>query len=395
MGLSKAFDTLVLLPQSRNEIDAAMHSHPALNVANWMSSVDYLPRSPLSVYEKVVRRLDLWQERRLRERWKGRCRDWFFGPLRSWNWVLRRVLAEFEPDVVMIEHTRHSAELDLIRQLRPNIVRVINSQNVESELVRQLLPESISRAESSKIVSEIEQYEVAMTHRCDLLWSCSIDDQKRYRRIGVACKHWGVVPNGVDVNATGYSHDRRTDGPPTILFAGTLCYEPNIWAVQWFNQNVWPSLKDRVPGIRWQIVGRAPTDSIMEIVRLDSSIELFADVPSMEPFLRNARVGICPLFSGSGTRLKILEAFSAGLPMVSTQLGAEGIEATSGAHLLLRDTPAEFESAIVDLIREPDQAERLRINARQLAVTVYDWSSICDVAARQLLDLVEQSRSNR
>jgi glycosyltransferase involved in cell wall biosynthesis len=395
VGLSQAFETLVIVPQRQQEIEEASYSHPELNVAKWISSVDYLPERPLSIYEKVARRLDLRHERRLRQRWDGVCRDWFFGPLRSWNWVLRRMVAEFEPDVVMMEHSRHAAGLDFIRRLRPGIFRVINSQNVESDLVRQLLPESLSQSDRNKIVSEIEKFERSMTHRCDLLWSCSADDQERYRKIGVSCKHWGVVPNGVDVNATVYWDDRRADGPPKILFAGTLCYEPNIWGIHWFNQNVWPLLKYHLPDIRWHIVGRAPSDCVRRIAEQDASIELFSDVPSMVPFLRDATVGICPLFSGSGTRLKILEAFSAGLPMVATRFGAEGIDATSEEHLLLRDTPAEFARAIVDLIQNSDQAQRLSINARQLAVTRYKWSAIAESAGRQLRMLVEQSKGDR
>lgn len=304
-------------------------------------------------------------------------------------------MLETAPDVVLIEHTRHSASLDTVRRLRPEALRVVNSQNVESDLVRQLISTTIPESRRQLILKELEDYERALDQRCDVLWSCSALDLERYRQLGIRRPASGVVPNGVDTQATPFLESKPKSERPQVLFTGTLCYEPNVNGIFWFHREVWPILKALVPQVRWQIIGRAPTPPIRNLADQDQSIDLAADVPSVQPYLEQADVGICPLFSGSGTRLKILEAFSAGLPMVSTRLGAEGIDAVPGEDILIADDPAGFASAIARLLQNPGEAERIRQSARRLAVKLYDWNSIADKAAWQLNDLLCGKKSVR
>ena len=393
LGLANVFETTVLVPQSQPDIDAAIESNPRLGTVCWKSIWNHSGRRPVSLLKKLRRRLDIRREEQLRRRWQGIYRDWYFGPLYSWNTILEQIISETAPDVVLVEHTRHSASLDMVRRLRPKALRVVNSQNVESDLVRQLIANSIPETRRQLIIKELEDYERALNRRCDVLWSCSEPDQERYRELGITRPASGVVPNGVDTQATPFLAAKPKSQPPRVLFTGTLCYEPNVNGIFWFHREVWPILKTLVPQVRWQIIGRAPTQSIMNLAEQDPAIDLAADVPAVQPYLEQADAGICPLFSGSGTRLKILEAFSAGLPMVSTRLGAEGIDAVPGEDILIADNPAEFASAIARLLQNPSEAERIRQNARSLAVKLYDWASIAEKAARQLNDLLCQNKS--
>jgi glycosyltransferase involved in cell wall biosynthesis len=194
-----------------------------------------------------------------------------------------------------------------------------------------------------------------------------------------------VVPNGVDTGAIPFKVRSTGASVPIVLFIGTISYQPNQDGIHWFHTMVWPGLKARFPGIKWFIVGRFPTSDVLALAEADHAIEVHADVSSTQPFLDMADVAICPLMAGSGTRLKILEAFSAGVPMVSTKLGAEGIAAKHAESIYLADSPKEFESAIAELIEFPDKADSIRKVARHIVETKYEWAGITSDAIGDLL----------
>jgi glycosyltransferase involved in cell wall biosynthesis len=203
--------------------------------------------------------------------------------------------------------------------------------------------------------------------------------------MGITKAAMRVVPNGVDTEAIPCKESSTRTSGPIVLFIGTISYQPNQDGIHWFHTMVWPGLKARFPGIKWLIVGRFPTSDVLALAETDHAIEVHADVASTQPFLDMADVAICPLMTGSGTRLKILEAFSAGVPMVSTQLGAEGIEAKHAESIYLADTPKEFESAIAELIESPDKADSIRRAARHIVESQYEWAEITSDAIGDLL----------
>lgn len=374
---------MAVVPQTESSIQAGVESNPELVGIRWVSALE---RPCSGFYDTAIHQVDRLRERLARRKWRGVYRDWYFGPLYTWMRTLKASLREFDPDIVMLEHTRHAATLDFVRRICPRALRVVDSHNVESQLLRQVLPSSLSAARKQKILVRLEGDERELNRRCDILFSCSLADEERYRAIGVSRPRMKVIPNGVDTTKIGFrSRERNAEEEPRILFSGTLCYEPNEEGIDWFGREVWPQLKRELPGVRWMIVGRAPSPPIRALAASDSQIELSADVPSLEPFLASADVGICPLFSGSGTRLKILEAFSSGLPMVSTSVGVEGIAAENSEHLMIADSPVDFLGAIVSLIRDRELAKRLSLKSRRLAVERYDWAQIADDAASELM----------
>ena len=118
-------------------------------------------------------------------------------------------------------------------------------------------------------------------------------------------------------------------------------YHPNQLAVRFFRREIWPRLRDRWPGLAWRLVGKNP-EAVRQFTSGDPRIEVQGQVDDAIAELARARVAVVPLLAGSGTRLKILEAWAAGLPVVSTTLGAEGLPARDGEHLLLADGAAAF-----------------------------------------------------
>jgi glycosyltransferase involved in cell wall biosynthesis len=260
---------------------------------------------------------------------------------------------------------------------------------VESVLIRQNARRDRKTAGSLK---RVEDYERKTLSRFDLLWTCSDDDLLKYQKIGVKPKKLSVLPNGVDLSKFVIPERGELAEKPTILFTGTLCYEPNIQGIQWFYSFVWPLIKSRIPEVQLHLVGLSPAEEVWNLAKVDKNISISPNVPDVRPYLSRSHVGICPLLSGSGTRLKILEAFGAGVPMVSTRIGAEGICADNSTHILIANDSVSFADAVVGLLENPEEAKKMRSNARKLAEERYDWEIIVKDAAKELEALKQNFR---
>jgi glycosyltransferase involved in cell wall biosynthesis len=181
-----------------------------------------------------------------------------------------------------------------------------------------------------------------------------------------------VLPNGVDMarNRPGLPQAGITH--PALVFTGKLDYRPNSDAALWFAAKVWPLVRARNPQAQWYLVGKNPGPQLAALERLDG-VHVTGYVPEIQPYLAAADCYIAPLRVGGGTRLKLLEALACGLPIVTTTLGAEGLEVRSGEQLLLADTAADFCNAVVRLLNDRDLAVHLGAGARELACRCYDW----------------------
>ncbi len=184
-----------------------------------------------------------------------------------------------------------------------------------------------------------------------------------------------VVDNGMDrtyFDTVDGSHESKQ-----VLFLGALDYRPNTQAVELLLGAILPRVREQTPGARLVIVGRNPPASLIEQTRGREDVELHANVPDVRPFLRDAAVMAVPLRVGGGSRLKILEALAAGLPVVSTPLGAEGLSIEPGKHYV-EAAEADFAIALVKTLSEPavavDQARRGRAFVRDR----YDWQVLAD-----------------
>jgi glycosyltransferase involved in cell wall biosynthesis len=157
-----------------------------------------------------------------------------------------------------------------------------------------------------------------------------------------------------------------------IVFSGNLEYHPNTSAVRFFRLEVWPRLRDRWPDLIWRLVGRNP-QAIQQWTKGDARIQVTGPVDDAITELARAQVGVAPILAGSGTRLKILEAWGAGLPVVSTTLGAGGLAAKDGEHLLLADGGEPFARAVTRLLQDPKLREQLGGGGRFLLESQFTW----------------------
>jgi glycosyltransferase involved in cell wall biosynthesis len=159
-----------------------------------------------------------------------------------------------------------------------------------------------------------------------------------------------------------------------VVFSGNLEYHPNIDAVRYFRTAIWPALRHRHPNLVWRLVGKNP-HGVANFAANDPRIHLIGPVPDAVAELARSRIAVVPLRTGSGTRLKILEAWAAGLPVVSTTIGSEGLPAYHEKNLLLADSPADFAAAITRLLTCPDVAGNLGLAGRLLLEKDFTWEA--------------------
>jgi glycosyltransferase involved in cell wall biosynthesis len=198
-----------------------------------------------------------------------------------------------------------------------------------------------------------------------------------------------VVPTGVDTEH--YKPAPSVSGtPPRIVFTGSMDWEPNIDAVEYFCQDIFPSILRQFPDARFQIVGRNPYPRVKKLA--SASVEVTGTVPSVAEYLRNATVVIVPLRIGGGTRLKIFVAMAMKKALISTSIGAEGLDVTSGKDCLLADDAQSFAAAILAVLRDPKLRQAYEENAAVLAAR-YDWSQIAKRFADALGEAVNETPS--
>jgi polysaccharide biosynthesis protein PslH len=178
-----------------------------------------------------------------------------------------------------------------------------------------------------------------------------------------------VYPNAIPAVPLPAAGDENV-----VVFSGNMEYHPNIGAVRFFRAEVWPLLRQRWPGLIWRLVGRNAS-AVSRFTSGDSRIEVIGQVEDAVSELARARVAVVPLLTGSGTRFKILEAWSAGLPVVSTTIGAEGLPACHGENLLLADGGREFAAAVTQLLENPTLRRALGRAGRSLLEREFTWDS--------------------
>jgi polysaccharide biosynthesis protein PslH len=182
-----------------------------------------------------------------------------------------------------------------------------------------------------------------------------------------------VVENGVDTGA--FREIRRNPQPRDLLFVGSMDYYPNIEAVNHFATFVWPSVHQHYPDLRMTIVGSRPTPAVQALAQRPG-IKVTGMVPSVVPYYADALAAVVPLQTGGGTRLKILEAMAARVPVISTTLGAEGIPVEPGRHLLIAESPDDWLKQIARVLEQPGLADALTDSAFELVGEHYDWNAI-------------------
>lgn len=184
-----------------------------------------------------------------------------------------------------------------------------------------------------------------------------------------------VIPIAIDAQNT--PPVERKSGSLNILTLGTLHYPPNINGIRWFINEVFPLIQQSVQSVHLTIVGKNPPADLLRAAETSGgAIQVTGYVPELRPYLENAALMVVPVLAGGGMRVRILEAFAHSMPVVTTTIGLEGIEAQPGHDVLVEDTPAGFAKAVVRTLNDPGLQKTLAENGRELVNRKYDWRAV-------------------
>ena len=295
--------------------------------------------------------------------------------------ALERRLAEAcaqRPPAWIVAHSYHVAPA----ALRAGPPVWIDFHNLDSEIwqrVARSAAAGLRRLFVEAQAPRIRALEASIARRAAGISCVSERDRRSIAGLGPRAEPV-VIPNGVDLSRYPFRED-----PPAserILFVGDLSWPPNADGVRWFARRVWPLLRDRRPAASVEIVGReAPRDFG---ALADGRFVLAGEGGDTRPHWQAAAVAIVPLLAGGGTRLKILEAAASGVPVVSTRIGAEGLDLAEEAEIRIADEPAAFAEAVLGLLSDREAARRQAAAARARVEACYDWRRIGAVFAEAL-----------
>jgi polysaccharide biosynthesis protein PslH len=293
---------------------------------------------------------------------------------------LEALLAEFRPDVSVVETLALAGYVDLLEASGSRVV--LSAHNVEGALQRELLrsvgsglPESLA----ARLAEGVERFEGRVLSSVDQVWACSHEDAELIRAMYPSAAPARVVANSVDVAsyAAAGETERREH---SVVFPAQFAYPPNAAAAAWLARELLPILRERFADAEIVLTGGQPTQEMVELAEAEPGVTVTGAVPDMRPQLAAAAAMAVPLFQGGGTRFKVLEAFASRLPVVSTLKAMEGLAARPGEHFIRAETPLEFASALDRVWSQPEERTRIVEAGLGLVRELYSW----EVAALEM-----------
>jgi polysaccharide biosynthesis protein PslH len=287
------------------------------------------------------------------------------------------LVGEREIDIVVCDFLAASGNFPR----RSSVPTVLFQHNVESALwarQAQHAPNAAKRAVFTVEAMKMGRYERATIRRFDHIVAVS-DHDRALMSAMTSGERITVVPTGVDVSA--FRAVAQPSNEPIVLFLGSMDWPANADGVAFFCRDIWPRVAAAVPGARFEVVGRNPGPRIAALAA--DSIRIVGGVPSVLPSLERCQVFVVPLRIGGGTRLKIYEAMAAARAIVSTSVGAEGLDVSPGGDIVIENEPGPFAAAVIRLLR--DSKARAEIaGAAAATASRYDWRVIADRFAEVL-----------
>ena len=281
-----------------------------------------------------------------------------------------RMLAENNYDYIQVE------DIVLAQYVMNNYKtkKVLDMHNIESDLLRRYAERenNFFKVVYAKITaSKLEQYEMEAVKAFDGVLICSTKEKIELERKGVKTAI-EIVPNGVDCNF--YSSVSAKSKEQALVFVGSMDYHANISGIEFFAFEVLPLIRKKCPELSVYVVGKNPPEHIRKLS--DDKFIVTGKVPDVRSYVEKGLLTIVPLLVGGGTRLKILESMAAGRAIISTSLGAEGIDITHKDNIIIADSAEDFANEVVKLVADSAGRDALRDRAKEFVIGKYDWPII-------------------
>lgn len=301
---------------------------------------------------------------------------------------LRNVVEDIQFDIIWVNFMNTGIYLD--HQLVSDKLIVLDQHNVDelvwrrfSENSDNFLPRAFGKLNARKHI----RLRNNLLPFFDVILSVCREDADFMKQVTSRETEIWTVPNGVDINYFKPRQDRFTNESKVILFCGSMDVKMNIDAVTRFAENVFPEIKQRVPEAEFWVVGKDPVSKVRKLSNRDG-IKVTGTVNDVRAYYNKAALFVAPFRFGGGTKLKILESMAMGVPIVSTNVGIQGINVKDGENVILANDADVFVDKVVYLLSDRDKQKYLSENAMKLAKERYSWENIISEVEKKLLTII-------
>lgn len=295
---------------------------------------------------------------------------------RTYNAPLQRRVAAIadQQDVVLLDHFETEAYLP--KQYRGLVI--YHAHNAYFKLWQRFAAQpgnSLMRLAAKLEAARVRRAEVKLVRRADLVFAAP-NDAAALVRSGASATHIHDTYHLGDDSQLHLPALRFENTRKKLMYVGYLGWEANVQGLLWFIDAVWPKLVIRHPDLRFDIVGKNPDSRLVEAAEPHPGIRLRGFVADLETIYRDSRISVAPLLFGSGMKVKVLDAMARGIPVVTTDIGAEGIDVIRGAHMLIENDPHSMAIQIERLLTESDLWDIVNSRSRKLIADRYTWSRL-------------------
>ena len=268
----------------------------------------------------------------------------------------------------------------------------LDHHNVESHMLFRRASEEDNAIKKWYFQQEGRRLQKIEEHYCrivDTNITCSELDNDRFREFIPNAK-FKCIPNGVDV--TFFTPSDVDPLPNRLIFIGTLDWYPNTKAVRYLVNTVWPKIKALKPDLELHVIGSKPPQDIVDAAKTDKNLHIRGFVDDIVEELHKATVYVCPITDGGGTKLKLLDAFSAGKAVVADPIACEGLEATDGENVLYANTEAQYIDQITKVLENVELRKKLELNARRHVEDHFAFTSIGLALAKHYTECASEAK---
>jgi polysaccharide biosynthesis protein PslH len=304
---------------------------------------------------------------------------------------LKTLLNQQQFDIIQLEGVYLAQYLPVIRAHSQAPV-VLRAHNVEYHIWQRMAQHAkhpIKRWYFNVLAERGAEYERKQLHNFDGIAAISEEDRQAFQDLGYI-KPLINLPSGVAVEPV---QQPMQPLPNSVAFLGSLEWLPNQQGLSWFMNNVWPQVLQAVPEATFHLAGRNAPEWIADWGKHRPQVHFYGTVPDAAAFLANKAVVIVPLQSGSGIRIKVIEAMMLHKAIVSTTIGIGGIPAIDGTHVLLADSAEHFAAQLTRLLTDPSMSDQLANQGFELAQSLYTWTAIVQRLTDFYQEIIQHTRA--
>ena len=287
---------------------------------------------------------------------------------------LIEILKKDRYDIVQLEMIYMAPYIETIREHSKALI-VLRAHNVEHLIWDRIAKKTNFLPKKwylNHLVRTLKEYELNAINKVDGIAAITYRDAAFFR--GETAVPVIDIPFGV--NPDEFTPTYKVNDNPTLYHIGSMNWMPNEEGIRWFLKNVWEKLKDREPDLKLNLAGRHMPKWLMNLKK--KNVKVWGEVPDAKEFIQDNDIAIVPLLSGSGIRIKIIESMAMGKTVITTMIGAEGIQYSEYKNIIIADNPTKIVETICRIKKEPEEIIRIGKNARKLIEDIYDNKKIIE-----------------